>query len=182
MKLTQLNKQQLEIQKKIEDFLLCLDLNDQDLTETEQLEKIEAYYESLKTNTEQLAEQANAWCWVITKLLKEKDYYREQAQRFSKMASTTENRAIAMKKYLQHTVEQQGGKLTCADFKLATRATQASVVIDSSYTGQIPPEYFKEVKLEDRLDKRYIKQALTDGYDLPFAKLGEKGTALFGVK
>jgi Siphovirus Gp157 len=180
MKLTEIIQQQETIEKEIEVFLTSLD--EQDLTEAEQLQLIEGYYKALQTNTEQLTQQANAWCWVISKLLKQKDYYREQAARFSKMASATENKAIAMKKYLQYTVEQNGGRLECADFKLATRATTAPVVIDCNYVGQIPPEYFKEVKLEDRLDKRYIKQALTDGYDLPFAKLGEKGTALFGVK
>jgi hypothetical protein len=180
MKLTEIIQQQETIEKEIESFLSSLD--EQDLTEAEQLELIQDYYEALKINTEQLTERANAWCWVISKLLKQKDYYREQAQRFSKMASAIENKAIAMKKYLQHTVEQRGGRLECADFKLATRATGAAVVIDINYIGQIPPEYFKEVKLEDRLDKRYIKQALVDGYELPFAKLGEKGTALFGIK
>jgi hypothetical protein len=180
MKLTELNKQQAEIEQQIEDFLLSLD--EHDLTEEEQLQEIEAYYKSLKANTELLKEQANAWCWVITKLLKEKDYYREQAQRFSKMASTTENRAIAMKNYLQFTVEQNGGRLECSDFRLSTRATAAKVEIDGNYVGDIPPEYFKEVKLEDRLDKKYIRQVLAEGHELPFAKLGEKGTALFGLK
>jgi seryl-tRNA synthetase len=180
MKLTELNKQQLEIQQEIETFLASLE--EQDLTTEEQIEKIQAYYDSLEINKEELAERANAWCWVISKIQKDASYYREQSDRFSKMARAAENKAGAMKKYLQLTVEQQGGRLNCADFKLATRSTAAPVVIDSSYTGQIPSEYFKDIKLEDRLDKRYIKQALSEGFELPFARLGEKGTALFGVK
>ena len=154
-----------------------------DLTPEEELVGIDSIYQRWLVNQQELKERANAWCWVIVRLLESASYFRQQAQRFEKLARTMENRANSMKQYLLLTVEANGGKLPTKDFpKLSIRTTQPSVEIDNSYKGDIPDKYLKALDVEDRVSKLSVKEALKDGIVLPFAKLSSKGKTVAGLK
>lgn len=131
-----------------------------------------------------LEDKINAWCWVILRLQKETEYYKEQAQRFSQMARASENKVKRMKSYLELTIEEQGGKMPVRDFpKLRLQSNQQKVWIDNDYIGDIPHDLLKEdnLKLEDKLDKTAIKQALKRGESFDFAGLSESTKSLRGL-
>lgn len=133
-----------------------------------------------------LEDKINAWCWVITRLQKDAEYYREQAARFTQMARVTENKISSMKNYLSMTIEEHGhnNALPTKDFpKLKLAKGQKSVVVDNDYIGDIPQEFLKviAIEIEDRVDKNKVKQFLKDGNTLEWAVLKEGNKSLRGL-
>lgn len=81
-----------------------------------------------------------------------------------------ENRAKRIKEYLQSCMEIAGmSKIECAHFALTIKNNPASVeVLDEK---QIPQDYMREVPASFVIDKTLIKRAISDGFEVPGAKL-----------
>lgn len=87
-----------------------------------------------------------------------------------------EKRAASLKSYLHTNMEKAGiHKIECPWFVVSLKKNPASVVIDDE--SSIPADYMREIPAALQPDKALIKQAITDGYDVPGCHL-QAGTRL----
>ena len=178
-KLPDLINKQIIVDTELQIFLDNLENYPEDLHNTQ----ISLFYQQQVECAANIANRVNSWCWAITKLESEAEYYRSQAQRFSKLAKTTENQAKYMKGFIKLTVEKQGGKLPTEHFpKLRVQKTKATLVIDDLYEGNIPQGLIKKLPLSEVLDKTKVREMIEAGHNLSFAQIAEGGTALYGLK
>ncbi|MEA5505952.1 siphovirus Gp157 family protein [Halotia wernerae UHCC 0503] len=179
--LRQLQSTEQHLMNELNNLISSLD--ELNLSPSDEQTRIEEFLQHFLANEQELKDKVNASCWYLTSLQKDADYYREQAQRMQAAARVTENRIASFKAYLMYVLEKKGGKLPTKDFpKLAIRGTAASVEIDNEYQGEIPDEYIKVRELSDVVNKSAIAKDLKAGVELPFARLMDKGQALFGLK
>ena len=81
-----------------------------------------------------------------------------------------------LREYLRSNMEaSEITEIKGPEFTLRIRDNPAKVVVDSA--ASIPADYYVEVPVTIRLDKKLVKQAIVDGYDVPGAHL-ERGTRL----
>lgn len=81
-----------------------------------------------------------------------------------------ENRAVRVKEYLLRCMEIAGvQKIECPHFALAIKNNPASV--DVFDEAQIPKDYMREIPAKYEVDKTLIKRAISDGFEVPGAKL-----------
>lgn len=177
--LPSLIRQSIAVDTKLEEFLDSLE----NYAEESHSSMIGLFYTEQVECSTNLAAKVNSWCWYITKLDNEAEYYREQAKRFSKIASIAENKSKSMKGFLKLTIESQGGKLPTEHFpKLHVQKTKATLVINDNYQGSVPDGLLKQLPLSEVLDKAKVREMIDNGNQLAFAELQEGGKALYGLK
>lgn len=177
--LPQILEAEKDIIAQLEQFLNSLD--EQDLTPQAEQAEIQNFANQLFVNDQEKKHKLNSSAWFITKLIADAKYNRDHARRLYHRANVMENRANSLKQFILHLVDAEGGKVKLTDFDLSVRATDYSVVIDGDYTGEVPTEYCKPLELRDTVRIDAIKRDLKLGVEIPFAKLGQKGKALYGL-
>jgi Gp157 protein len=177
--LPQILQEEKTINQQLEQFLDSLD--ELNLTPEAEQAELDRFFNQLFANDQQKKDKLNSTSWFITKLVADAEYNRSHARRLQQRAKVLDNRAKALKQLIMYQVDKEGGKVKLADFDLSVRATDYSVVIDEDFTGEVPHEYCKPLELRDTVKLDAIKRDLKLGVDIPFAKLGEKGKALYGL-
>ena len=87
-----------------------------------------------------------------------------------------EKRAASLKQYLHDNMEKAGiQKIECPWFVVSIKKNPASVVIDDE--ASIPADYLREIPATYQPDKSLIKQAISDGFEVPGCHLAQ-GTRL----
>lgn len=177
--LPQILEQERNITQQLEEFLNSLDKLG--LTPEQENAELDRFFNQLFANGQQKKDKLNSSAWFITKLISDAKYNRDHARRLYHRANVLEKRAEALKQFILYQVDAEGGKVKLADFDLSVRATDHSVIIDEEFSGEVPSEYCKPLDLRDTVKIDAIKRDLKLGVEIPFAKLGEKGKALYGL-
>lgn len=100
---------------------------------------------------------------------------REAEKRMAQRRKAIEKRVESLRQYLQNNMEACGiTKIESPLFSISLRKSPPSVVIDDEQS--LPPDYVEQV-VTTKPNKMLIKQAITDGFDVPGAHL-EQGNYL----
>lgn len=100
---------------------------------------------------------------------------REAEKRMAQRRKSIEKRVESLRQYLQYNMEACGiTKIESPLFSISLRKSPPSVVIDDEQS--LPPDYVEQV-VTTKPNKLLIKQAITDGFDVPGARL-EQGSYL----
>ena len=96
--------------------------------------------------------------------------------RIAARRKAVEARAAWLREYLhRNMVAADITEISCPEFVLRIRQNPVKVVVDDA--DSIPADYQVEIPATTRLDKKLVKSAIEDGYDVPGAHL-ERGTRL----
>lgn len=143
--------------RALADKLQDMDLDEQTIIDTLQAES-------------GLVEKSQSVAFVVRNLEAFADAIKAEADAMADRAKRVRNRADAVRKYL-HTCMQIAGvqKIEHPQFTISVRKNPVSVQIDG--VDLIPKDYMREIPAKYEPDKKLIKQAIEDGFDVPGASL-----------
>lgn len=101
---------------------------------------------------------------------------KEAEQQMAERRKALEKRSERLKAYLHNNMERAGiSKIDSPWFCISLKKNPAAVVIDDE--SSIPADYLREIPATFQPDKALIKQAISDGFDVPGCHLAQ-GTRL----
>lgn len=154
MNLFELKQIYLQDAQKLQD----LDLDEQTLADT--LESMQGDLETKATNTVMVAKNMRVTAAAI----------KEAEAAMAARRKAIEARADYLDKRVFNTMLETGiTKIECPYFKLSIQDNPPSVAVFDAL--QIPADYLREVPATYAPDKALIKKAISDGYEVPGAKL-----------
>lgn len=153
-----------EIDKAIEN---CMRISDSEVVDTSTGEVLDTeYLEQLEMDREKKIEN----CIKFYKnSLADSKIYKEEAQRLSKLAKTSENRAEQMKKYLSTCLNGEKFKSNDGLHQANFRKSESVEIVD---LFSIPDDFLKYKEPEP--NKTEIKKAIKEGRNVAGAVLVEK--------
>ena len=101
---------------------------------------------------------------------------KQAEQQMAARRKALEKRATSIKQYLHANMEKAGiSKIESPWFCIILKKNPAAVAIDDE--ASIPADYMREIPATLQPDKALIKQAISDGFDVPGCHLAQ-GTRL----
>lgn len=152
------------------EYQALLELGDSDDPEDQ-----EAFENTLEGLNYELELKADDYAVVIMQLNGRSDMIGKEIERLTKIQKAIDGNVSRMKERLQYAMEQTGKteiKTPLHTFKLVKNGGKAPLVLDE----QNVPDSFKKVVLE--IDKTRIREALEDGQEFTWARIGERGQHL----
>lgn len=150
--------------RALADKLHDLDLDDQTIADT------------LEGESGDLVEKGKNIAAIFRNLESDAKQIKEAEEQLCARRKAIERRAERLKEYLKTNMEKAGiHKIECPWFVVSLKKNPSSVVIDDE--SSIPADYMREIPAALQPDKALIKQAITDGYDVPGCHL-QAGTRL----
>lgn len=150
------------------DTLAELDMDEQTVADT------------LESISGDLTVKAQNVAFVIRNLEAAAEQIGVAVEHMNARAQAIEKRADRVREYLLMNMQMAGvQKIECPYFKLAIRENPAKVIVDDE--KQVPMQYFTDPAPPPpptpKLDKKLIKKAIDDGFDVPGCRL-ERGKRL----
>lgn len=140
------------------EILQCVDMETGEIVDEEKLE-------SLEMEREKKIEGIILW---RKDLLAEAEMVKAEAQSLQKRAKICENKAEALKNYIEHALN--GDKFKTERCSVSYRSVK-SIVIDKP--NQVPVDFWKPIT-EDWISKSLIKEAIESGKDVNGAHQEER--------
>jgi len=150
--------------RAISDKLHDLDMDEQTIADT--LESIGGDLQEKSVNVAKYFRNMEA----------DADKIEEAAKAMMERARAIRKRAASLKKYLHDNMERAGiTKIESPWFVVSIKNNPASVKIDDE--SLIPDDYMREIPAKFEPDKKMIKSAMDEGYQVPGCHI-ERGTRL----
>ena len=133
----------------------------------------EAVKDTLEGVAGEIEVKSEGYVAVLNRLDMELDACKKQKEMWEHNLKVRENAIKRLKTRLAEAMIQLGKdeiKAGANTIKLSNNGGQLPIM----YTADIPKEYMKTTIVEEK-DTAKIRQALTEGKDLEFAKFGERG-------
>lgn len=146
-----------------------------DLGDSDDPEDIEAFKNTLEGINYELDLKADDYAAVILQLNGKSDMITKEIDRLTKIREAITNNVDRMKQLLQWSMEQTGRteiKTPLHCFKIQKNGGKTPLLINEPDV----PDNFKKVILE--VDRQKIREALEDGQEFTWAKLGQRGSHL----
>lgn len=169
--LFELEQQHLGLKARLEDLLTE--------TEGEITPEIEALMDEQLANEYAVSKKFDGYGYAIGQLTSEADFIKERIAALQERLTVKERAAKRLKDRLKAFMEGAGLKQVEGDyyiFRVQRNGGKVPVVMDESLCANDVPEHFRRVMY--RIDHAAIYNALKEGEELDFAKLGERGTHL----
>ena len=154
-----------EIVAELQDFV----------TQNEGLEDEQAYRDTLEGLQGELNDKVSQWARCIKNLEGERDAIKEEADRLAKRAKTIDNQVTHMKDTLLMFLKAAGrDKAGDAVIKasIAKNGGKAPLIVDYINAEDLPQE-FQKVTIS--ANNEAIREALENGEQLEWARIGERG-------
>lgn len=158
-----------DISEDLEKLSELLDLAEDD----NQQEVIEQWFEQLG---EERDRKLDVYAVLISEMQARAEARKAESRRLAELAASDENKAKLLKERLKWFFEKHQMKsLETARYKLSVvkNSTRPLIVNPDVAIATLPEEY-KKVSVE--LDAAAVREALKQGTELDFARLGEAGT------
>ena len=150
--------------RAISDKLHDLDMDEQTISDT--LESIGGDLQEKSVNVAKYFRNMEA----------DADKIEEAAKAMMERAKAIRKRSASLKKYLHDNMERAGiTKIESPWFVISIKTNPASVKIDAE--SLIPDDYMREIPARFEPDKKMIKSAMDEGYQVPGCYI-ERGTRL----
>lgn len=144
--------------RALADKLHNLDLDDQTIADT------------LEAEGGDLIEKGKNVAAVFRNLESDAKQIKEAEQQLAERRKVIEKRAESLSNYLKTNMEIAGiTKIECPWFVVSIKQNPASVQIDDE--SEIPDDYMREIPATFAPDKKLIKSALDEGYQVPGCSL-----------
>lgn len=178
LSLSDINQQRQTLQLQLELFLDSL--ANCDYSDDEQEAQVNALLEAQQKLDMALEAKIDAYVYAYRKVEAECDFLREEERVLASKRRKKEAILEQLEQTLIATAKVNGGKLAGTIHSLSLQKSE-SVVIDDSHRGNIHPDFWKELKVSQLVDKAAVKAAIKAGAILEFAKI-EVNHSLRGLK
>lgn len=167
----ELTQQQEKLDEQIHELLL-----ESGGEVTEAVEQLMQQSEAVGDSVAEKAENIHA---LILKLEAQEAFRKKQAARYAALAKSDKSAQDGLKSYMFHCMKSAGMRkieTPHGGFSIAKNGGRAPLVFTHGVVADELPEEFQKVRIDINTDA--IREALENGEELEFARLGERGESL----
>ncbi|MBL7545602.1 MAG: siphovirus Gp157 family protein [Bdellovibrionaceae bacterium] len=129
----------------------------------------ESIEKMLAVNSNELAVKVDGYHEIIERFESLSDHYKRRAEFYSKIASQCDNAASRLENNIKFAMQElQVDEIKGVDMRFKLSATSGALKINDA---EMVPVEFKSEKIETVIDKKAVKDALSNGKEVPGAEL-----------